>query len=62
MKKTPQKKMGRPRKAPQDLRSEQFWVKLTPGELAIVTQAGGDQPSVWAREVLLRAAKRSGSK
>lgn len=56
-------KLGRPAKPAAALRSERIMLSLTAEERAIIASAavaGGEQESVWAREVVLRAAKRAG--
>lgn len=57
--KTP--KMGRPPKAPADRRTNGLRIPLTDAEREVVeaaAQADGDKPITWAREAVLRAAKR----
>ena len=49
---------GRPKLAPSDKRQARFLVKLNDAEYDIIRQAAGDKVSTWARETLLRAAKR----
>jgi len=49
---------GRPPKPEKDRRKIRFQVRLSPAELEAIERAGGDKPSTWAREVLLKAAKR----
>lgn len=39
-------------------RGERLSVWLTPGELAEIVAVAGDQPTVWARGILLRQARR----
>ena len=53
-------KPGRPPIAAADKRSEQLLLKLTPAERTLIVSAAGGQPTIWAREVVLRAAKRKG--
>jgi hypothetical protein len=56
-----QPKMGRPPKAPEDRRTESMKLPLSSDEKeAIESAAAADEtkPVTWAREVLLRAAKR----
>ena len=48
---------GRPKKDPADVRSERLNLKLTPAELALI-QAASDEPYVFAREAVVRAASR----
>jgi hypothetical protein len=54
-------RMGRPPKAPEDRRTESMKLPLSADEKeAIERAAKGDdaKPVTWARDVLLRAAKR----
>ena len=63
MKKQP--KMGRPPKAPEDRRTESMKLPLSAEEKSLIERAAeGDdaKPVTWARETLLRAAKRRGTK
>jgi uncharacterized protein (DUF1778 family) len=53
------KKLGRPPKSPAHKRSEQLLLKLTPAERALIVKAADGEPTIWAREVVLRAAKRA---
>ena len=39
-------------------RQPRFLVKLNDAEYAVIRQAAGDKVSTWARETLLKAAKR----
>lgn len=60
--KKPAARMGRPPKDPADrLRGAGgLTVPLTAGQRAAIDAAAGEQPvTVWAREVLLRAARRA---
>lgn len=50
--------VGRPKLADSEKRKPAFLLKLTDAEFALIRQAAGDKVSTWAREVLLRAAKR----
>ncbi|MBA3481705.1 MAG: hypothetical protein H0T51_07810 [Pirellulales bacterium] len=52
-------KLGPPFKRAADKRSEQLLLKLTPAEREAIVAAAGGQPTIWAREVVLRAAKRA---
>ena len=56
MKKT--RPVGRPKLPDSERRKPAFVMRLTDDELAKVKQAAGDNVEGWAREVLLRAAKR----
>jgi hypothetical protein len=49
---------GRPAKADDERREVRFQIRLSQAELAQIERAGGDKPSTWARETLLKAAKR----
>jgi hypothetical protein len=50
---------GRPPKKPEDRRSNRLVIKLTEGERELLADAANpDAVTVWARGVLLRAAKR----
>jgi len=51
-------KRGRPPKPAEDKRSSVLYLKLTEAERATIDAAADGEPSVWARDVLLRAAKR----
>ena len=56
-------KRGRPPKAPEDRRTDSMLIPLTDAEKQqIVSAAESDEakPVTWARDVLLRAAKRRG--
>lgn len=50
---------GRPEKSPEFRRSETIHVRFTQDERALIERAAKGQLSDWAREVLLRAAKRA---
>jgi hypothetical protein len=50
--------VGRPTLPPSEKRKGRFLVKLNDAEYASIQQAAGAKVSTWAREVLLRAAKR----
>ena len=57
-------KMGRPPKAPEDRRTESMKIPLTADEKAAIERgavADDAKPVTWARDVLLRAAKRRGA-
>jgi len=49
---------GRPKLPESEKRDAAFLLKMTDAELALLRQAGGDNLSGWARETLLRAARR----
>lgn len=61
MGKTPKKTpiLGRPPKPAAEKQANRLVIKLTPAERADIDAAGGGATSTWAREVLLRAARRS---
>jgi len=52
------KKLGRPPKTDAERRDSVVYLKVTAAEKAAIDAAGQPEPSVWARDVLLRAAKR----
>ncbi len=49
---------GRPALPDSEKRKPAFLLKLTDAEFEQIRQAAGDKVSTWAREVLLRTAKR----
>ena len=49
---------GRPKKSMDDYRSDTLRIRLTESERTVLDQTGGGRTSTWAREVLLKAAKR----
>ena len=49
---------GRPALPDSEKRKPAFLLKLTDAEHDLIRRAAGDKVSTWAREVLLRAAKR----
>lgn len=51
---------GRPPKRPEDRRQNRLVIKLTDDERQLMeAAAGGDGVTVWARDILVRAAKRA---
>jgi hypothetical protein len=52
------KERGRPKKADSERRDIRYQIRLSASELAQIERAGGGNPSTWAREVLLSAARR----
>ena len=52
------KKIGRPKLPPSEKREGRFLVKLTDAEYDLIKQAAEPRVGTWAREVLLKAAKR----
>jgi len=49
---------GRPKMTDSEKRQPRFLVKLNDAEYELIQQAAGPKVSTWARETLLRAAKR----
>lgn len=49
---------GRPTKPDEERRDYRFQIRLSDGERELIEQAAGDQASTWARETLVKAAKR----
>jgi hypothetical protein len=49
---------GRPKMTDSEKRHPRFLVKLNDAEYDLIQKAAGDKVSTWARETLLRAAKR----
>ena len=52
-------KRGAPEKPPEERRSVLLGVRLTEAEKAMIDAAADGKASTWARDVLVRAAKRS---
>jgi hypothetical protein len=52
------KDRGRPPKPKAERRTILFPIRMNEAELEAIRAAGGEQPSTWARETLLKAAKR----
>jgi len=52
------KTRGRPPKADRDRRTVMFEIRLSPAEKELLDGAAGGNTSTWARDVLVRAAKR----
>jgi len=50
---------GRPPKSDEDRREIRFQIRLSAKELALLESAAGGRTSTWARDMLIRAAKRS---
>ena len=50
--------MGRPPMPPEKRRAAELRIRLTGDERAELDRAAGKDTSTWARDVLLRAAKR----
>jgi hypothetical protein len=57
-----QPKMGRPPKAPEERKAAELRIRLTEAQRAELDAAAGEDTSTWARDVLLRAARRRSSK
>lgn len=53
------KKMGRPPKKPDERQTERLEVRMTAAELALIEGAAKGKLATWARETLVRAARRS---
>lgn len=49
---------GRPKKESLDRREIRFQIRLSASELAQIERAANGKPSTWARETLIKAAKR----
>jgi len=56
MKKTAER--GRPPKPPGERKTAELRIRLTEAQRAQLDAAAGEDTSTWARELLLRAAKR----
>lgn len=52
------KKRGRPFLPKSEVRNQQVYVRLTEEEMALVRRAAGENIGAWAREQLLKAARR----
>jgi hypothetical protein len=50
--------MGRPPKAPRDRKESILRIRLTDAQRAELDAAAGQDTSTWARDVLLRVARR----
>jgi len=50
---------GRPPKADDERREIRFQIRLSQAELDLLDRAAGGKTSTWAREVLLKAARRA---
>jgi uncharacterized protein (DUF1778 family) len=49
---------GRPPKRPEERKSAQLRIRLTEEERALLDRAADGQTSTWARDLLVKAAKR----
>jgi hypothetical protein len=52
------KKMGRPPKPADERQTARLELRMTDAEFKLIEKAGGENVSKWARETLVRAAKR----
>jgi hypothetical protein len=52
------KRMGRPPKPASERQTARLELRMTDAELRLIEKAGGENVSKWARETLVRAAKR----
>jgi hypothetical protein len=59
---TGQRKRGRPRKSPEDRRSDELRIRLTAAERRALDRAAGGHTSTWARAILLLAAVTDGKR
>jgi hypothetical protein len=50
--------MGRPPKKPDDVKTSRLEVRMTAAEFALVEAAADGKLATWAREALIRAARR----
>jgi ribosomal protein L15E len=55
-----EKERGRPLKPEAERRTILFPIRVNAAELEAIRKAAGNKPSTWARELLLKAAKRKG--
>lgn len=53
------KRMGRPPKDPEDRQTARLEIRMTQAELDLIEAAAGEKISTWARDVLVKAAKRA---
>ena len=52
-------RMGRPPKRPEEQKSLLLQIRMTAQERQIIEDVAGDGMSTWARDVLLKAARRA---
>jgi hypothetical protein len=52
------KKLGRPPKPASERQTARLELRMTEAELKLIEKAGGENTSRWARETLVKAAKR----
>lgn len=50
---------GRPPKPPEERQNARLEIRMTDDELALIEKAAGGKTSTWARQTLVRAAKRA---
>ena len=50
--------MGRPPKPAAERQNARLEIRMTDAELALIERAAGGKTSTWARQVLVKAAKR----
>jgi hypothetical protein len=53
------KRMGRPPKPASERATARLEIRMTAAELALIERAAQEKTSTWARDVLVRAAKRA---
>lgn len=53
------KRMGRPPKPSAERQTERLEIRMTAAELALIEKAATGATSAWARNVLVRAARRA---
>lgn len=51
-------RMGRPPKPPAERQAARLEIRMTEAELTLIERAAGGKTSTWARQVLVRAARR----
>jgi hypothetical protein len=51
-------RMGRPPKPATERQTARLEIRMTGAELKLIEKAGGGKTSTWARQVLVKAAKR----
>jgi hypothetical protein len=52
------KRMGRPPKPATERQTARLEIRMTDAELKLIERAGGGKTSTWARQVLVKAARR----
>ena len=53
------KSRGRPPKPPEERQNARLEIRMTDDELSLIEKAASGKTSTWAREALVRAAKRA---